>query len=177
MKMKKILALLLAMAMIFAVFSACGNDAASSAAAPASETESASAPEAQPEPPAQEVPPETPEAPASAEEPASTEEDAPSEGDLITTSYVYDLPLFDESRNAELSMWVSFSDNMSTFMPNQFADNKGYMRAEELTGVHVDLECVSTASNSEQFNLRVTSGDLPNIITNAEDPNKAVVIL
>lgn len=166
MKMKKILALLLAMAMIFAVFSACGNDAASSAAAPASETESASAPEAQPEPPAQEVPPETPEAPASAEEPASTEEDAPSEGDLITTSYVYDLPLFDESRNAELSMWVSFSDNMSTFMPNQFADNKGYMRAEELTGVHVDLECVSTASNSEQFNLRVASGDLPNIITN-----------
>lgn len=164
MKVKKMLAILLAMAMIFAVFSACGDEAAST---PASEpaSEAASTPEeptAAPEPPAE---PEPPQEPVSAEEPASTvEEDTPEEGGLITTDYVYDLPLFDEDYS--FSMWVSFSDNMSTFMPNQFADNLGYKKAAELTGVDVDLVCISTNSNSEQFSLRVASNDLPNVITN-----------
>jgi putative aldouronate transport system substrate-binding protein len=51
-------------------------------------------------------------------------------------------------------------------MPNQYEDNYGAKKAEELTGVHVDFTCVSTTANSEQFNLRVASGDLPNIVTN-----------
>lgn len=83
---------------------------------------------------------------------------------LITTDHTYDLPLFDEDYS--FSMWVSFSDNMSTFMPNGYRDNKGYMKAEELTGVKVDLIDVPTSANSEQFSLRVASGDLPNVITN-----------
>ena len=164
MKIKKLLAILLAMAMILTVFGACG-DSQSSASAPASEAEepveTAAAPEAS-EAPAPAAEPE----PASAAEPASAEEaaDAPAEGGLITTDYKYDLPLFDEDYS--FSMWVSFSDNMSTFMPNQFNDNLGYKKACEMTGVNVDLVCVSTASNSEQFSLRVASNDLPNVITN-----------
>jgi putative aldouronate transport system substrate-binding protein len=63
-------------------------------------------------------------------------------------------------------MWVSFSDNMSTFMPNQYSDNLAAQKAEEMTGVHVDFTCISTTANTEQFNLRVASGDLPNVITN-----------
>ena len=97
-------------------------------------------------------------------EPASDEEETASEGTLITTDYTYDLPLFEDGFTC--SMWVSFSDNMSTFMPNQFADNKAFQKAEEMTGCHVDLTCVTTTANSEQFKLRVASNDLPNIITN-----------
>ena len=167
--MKKLLAMLLALCMILSL-AACGG-AAASAATSASAPADASVDEAEEvdeEAPAEPAEPAEDEESAEDVEEASTEEEesAPAEGGLITTDYVYELPLYDESENAELSMWVSFSDNMSTFMPNQFADNRGYMKAEEITGVHVELVCVSTASNSEQFSLRVASNDLPNIITN-----------
>ena len=166
MKGKKLVALLLAMVMIFAVFSACGSNTASAgteSTASSQEAAESSAPAETSEAPS--------EAPASAEEDATEpssssaeETEATAEGDLITTDYTYELPLFEDGFTC--SMWVSFSDNMSTFMPNQFADNKAFQKAEEMTGVHVDLTCVTTTANSEQFNLRVASGDLPNIITN-----------
>lgn len=162
MKVKKLLAILLSLAMIFALFSACGDGAAST---PTSEPTSASAPEEAPAAPETPDEPEPPQEPVSAEEPGSAvDAETPEAGGLITTDYKYDLPLFDEDYT--FSMWVSFSDNMSTFMPNQFADNLGYKKAAEMTGVNVDLVCISTAANSEQFNLRVASGDLPNVITN-----------
>jgi putative aldouronate transport system substrate-binding protein len=163
MKAKKIFALLLAMAMALSVFSACGNSSSSTAEAASSKTEEASAAAAE------ETDADTDteaaaaeEAPAAAEE-GSAEESTSSDG-LITTDYTYDLPLFDE--DVTISMWVSFSDNMSTFMPNQYSDNLAAQKAEEMTGVHVDFTCISTTANTEQFNLRVASGDLPNVITN-----------
>ena len=169
MKVKKILALLLAMTMMFAMFSACGGSTSSSAAseanAPVSSVEEAPA-EAEAEEASADAEP--PEAAGSADEeaaPADESEGASADGGLITTDYTYELPLFPEGEYS-CSMWVSFSDNMSTFMPNGFADNYGYKRAEEITGVHVELDTVSTMQNSEMFNLRVASGDLPNIITN-----------
>ena len=161
MKGKKLLAILLAMAMVFALFSACGDGAAS---APATTEESAAEAPAAEAPAAEEPAAEAPAPEASAQEPVSAVEEAPEAGGLITTDYVYDLPLFEDDYS--FSMWVSFSDNMSTFMPNQFADNLGYKKAVELTGVNVDLVCVSTSANSEQFSLRVASNDLPNVITN-----------
>jgi putative aldouronate transport system substrate-binding protein len=163
MKAKKIFALLLAMAMALSVFSACGNSSSSTAEAASSKTEEASAAAAE------ETDADTDteaaaaeEAPAEAEE-GSAEESSSSDG-LISTDYTYDLPLFDE--DVTISMWVSFSDNMSTFMPNQYSDNLAAQKAEEMTGVHVDFTCISTTANTEQFNLRVASGDLPNVITN-----------
>ena len=157
--MKKLLASLLAIAMVLGLC-ACGSGSTASSAAPASEpTETTSAPEQQP---AESAAPQ--EEASQAEEPASTEEDAPATGDLITTDYTYDLPLVDDDWS--FSMWVSFSDNMSTFMPNGFADNKAFQKAEELTGVHVELREVTTTANSEQFSIAVASGDLPNVLTN-----------
>ena len=157
--MKKLLASLLAIAMVL-VLCACGSGSTASSAAPASEpTEAASAPEQKPAEPA------APQEEASqAEAPASAEEEAPAAGGLITTDYTYDLPLVDDGWS--FSMWVSFSDNMSTFMPNGFADNKAFQKAEELTGVHVELREVTTTANSEQFGIAVASGDLPNVLTN-----------
>lgn len=159
MKGKKLLALLLAMALTLGMLSACGGDQATS-----SKQESA-ATETQAAAPAEESKAPAPaENAASAAEPASEVEETATEGGLITTDYTYELPLFEDGFTC--SMWVSFSDNMSTFMPNQFADNKAFQKAEEMTGCHVELTCVTTTANSEQFNLRVASNDLPNIITN-----------
>lgn len=44
--------------------------------------------------------------------------------------------------------------------------NKAFKKAEELTGVHVELREVTTTANSEQFGIAVASGDLPNVLTN-----------
>lgn len=165
--MKKLLALLLALTMVLGL-AACGGGTESAAEASAAASEAASAPA---EAPADDQPAAEGEGPVvddnAVEAEASAVEEAPVEDDgLITTDYTYELPLF-EPGEFTFSMWVSFSDNMSTFMPNGFADNLGYKKAVELTGVDVELETVSTAANSEQFNLRVASGDLPNVITNS----------
>ena len=163
MKRMKILALLLCLAMLISVLGACGS-AASDAADAASGSEAAeSAATAEGDAAAGEAAP--------AEEDASAEEGEPeevvsSEGGLITTDYEYELPLFPDDPDWTFSMWVSFSDQASNYMPNQFADNRAYLESVEKTGVNVDMVCISTSSNSEQFNLRVASGDLPNVITN-----------
>ena len=97
---------------------------------------------------------------------AAEAEEAPAEGGLITTDYTYDLPLFPDDPDFTFSMWVSFSDRAGNYMPNGFADNKALVKATEMTGVNVDIVSISTSSNSEQFQLRVASNDLPNVITN-----------
>ncbi len=159
--MKKLLASMLALAMVLGLC-ACGGGSSSAASA------EKSAPEASV---SDTAPAETPQEPAApqeeasqAEEPASAEEEAPASDGLITTDYTYELPLVDDDWS--FSMWVSFSDNMSTFMPNGFADNKAFQKAEEMTGVHVELREVTTTANSEQFGIAVASGDLPNVLTN-----------
>ena len=163
MKRMKILALLLCLAMLISVLGACGS-AASDAADAASGSEAAeSAATAEGDAAAGEAAPA--EEDASAEE-GEPEEIASSEGGLITTDYEYELPLFPDDPDWTFSMWVSFSDQASNYMPNQFADNRAYLESVEKTGVNVDMVCISTSSNSEQFNLRVASGDLPNVITN-----------
>jgi putative aldouronate transport system substrate-binding protein len=163
--MKKLVASLLALTLVFSLC-ACGGTAASSTTT--TDDTSAAPAEVQETTEASAEAPEAPEAPAAPEEASvedsALEDSAVGSDGLITTDYTYELPLFDE--DFTISMWVSFSDNMSTFMPNQYEDNYGAKKAEELTGVHVDFTCVSTTANSEQFNLRVASGDLPNIITN-----------
>lgn len=161
--MKKLLSMLLVLTMVLGL-AACGGAAESAADAPA-ESVAASV-----EAPAEDVPAAEGEGSVvddnAAEAEGSVAEEAPVEDNgLITTDYTYELPLF-EPGEFTFSMWVSFSDNMSTFMPNQFYDNYGYKKSVEMTGVDVELVCISTAANSEQFNLRVASGDLPNVITN-----------
>ena len=162
--MKKLLATLLALAMVLGLCACGSGSAAGSASAPAesaSEPASAAAPADAPKDDAEPAP--APE--ASNAEAESSAEEAPTESSgLITTDYSYDLPLVDDDWS--FSMWVSFSDNMSTFMPNGFADNKAFQKAEELTGVHVELREVTTTANSEQFSIAVASGDLPNVLTN-----------
>lgn len=160
--MKKLLAMLLTLAMILGLV-ACGGST-TSASEPAnsdvSETVEAPAEEETPAAPAEDAE----EAPA--DNGSAAEEEAPVDnGGLITTDYTYELPLFEEGEYS-FSMWVSFSDNMSSFMPNQYNDNKAYQKACELTGCDVELVNVSTEANSEQFSLRVASNDLPNVVTN-----------
>ncbi len=176
MKHSKLIALLLAMAMIVALFAACGGSSTPASAGgdsgAASVTESgeepaeepADEPEAEDEDEAENAEPA--EEPAEGEDEAEDEEAEPAGDGMITTDYTYDLPLFPDDPDFTFSMWVSFSDSASNYMPNQFADNRAYLESVEKTGVEVEMVCISTSSNSEQFNLRVASGDLPNVITN-----------
>lgn len=160
--MKKLLAMLLALAMVLGLV-ACGGSTSSASEAPASDVSETV------EAPAQEETPAAPAEDSAAEAPVeegSAAEEAPVDDDgLITTDYTYELPLFEEGEYT-FSMWVSFSDNMSSFMPNQYNDNKAYQKACEMTGCDVELVNVSTEANSEQFSLRVASNDLPNVVTN-----------
>lgn len=155
--MKKLLATLLALAMVLGLC-ACGGGSTSSETA--SGTKSASESEAAPTQETQEA--DVPEDSVVAEDSAA--EETGNDSGLISTDYTYELPLVEDDWS--FSMWVSFSDNMSTFMPNGFADNKAFQKAEELTGVHVELREVTTTANSEQFSIAVASGDLPNVLTN-----------
>ena len=142
MKGKKLLALLLCLAMVAGVLSACGSTAAPSAApeAAASGAEEAAAPAEEGAAPAEEAAAPAEEAAAPAEEAGSAAEEAPAEeapaeaGGLITTDYTYDLPLFPDDPDFTFSMWVSFSDNASNYMPNQYADNRAFQKACEMTG-------------------------------------------
>lgn len=165
--MKKLLALLLALTMVLGLCACGGGSESAAEATSAAASETASAP-AEEEAPAEDEPAAEGEGPVAddnaVEAEGSVAEEAADDG-LITTSYVYELPLFEEGEYT-FSMWVSFSDNMSEFMPNQFNDNKAYQLACEMTGCDVELVNVSTEANSEQFSLRVASNDLPNVITN-----------
>ncbi len=150
MKVRNLLCLILAAALLLTALAACG-----SSADPAAASESAAT---------------SPEASASAE---PSEEAAPSEEasvepeperaeEAVVTSY--ELPLF-PGEDVRFSMWISFSDNMSTFMPNGFVDNHGYQKSVEMTGVNIDFREVPTTNNTEMFNIMIASGDYPDIIT------------
>lgn len=153
------LSLLLAAVMLLSVLAGCGgtNDSPSETNAQVSDTQQAqdadsNGTDAQP----------NDQAPS-----ASGTLDLTSDDSLSIYDYVdspYSLPLF-PGEDVSFSMWVSFSDNMSTFMPNQYDDNQGAIKAEELTGVHIDFSCVSAMANSEKFNLAVVAQELPDIIT------------
>lgn len=164
---KQILALLLALAMLFAM-AACGGTEASSAEAPASVAEApeeASTPEA---PPVEEPAPE--EAPASVAEEAPVEE--PAGGVTVSgatyTADAYELPLFEEEET--FKAWLSFnSRDLSLFGNDGYSANTAVQAAEAATGVKLEYRMISSDANSEQFSLALAGGDLDEIVFGASD--------
>ena len=154
MKTSKILALILAMAMVFGLFAACGSTEAST-------TESAASTPAEESAAVQEEAPAAEEA-ASVEE-ASVVEEAAEEpvGDpyaAMAEEYI-SYPL--EGDNT-ISMWyytppyVQFVDSNANF--NAIDD------AEAATGVHIEFTEVGSTNASETFNLMIASGDMTDLI-------------
>lgn len=147
---QKMLALLLALTMLAAVLTGCGDSA--SGAEPA---------ESAPEPtaavsPAPET--ETPETPAPAEEEAETSEDSGEASEpAVTISY----PL--EGEDLRLSVFTSFPGNLTSYMES-FDDHPGFQAAEEATGVSIEFTQVGMENAATQFELMVASDSFTDIV-------------
>ncbi|MDD6024545.1 MAG: extracellular solute-binding protein, partial [Oscillospiraceae bacterium] len=161
--MKKTLALLLALCMVFSLLAACGSSASS--AAPAASAASAEAETSAPE--AEEPEVEEPEAPA---EPESAEEASVLDGSSEVVETKGD-PM--EAMAEEYISYPLEGDNTITmwyYAPPyvQFVDSNMKFNAiddmEAATGVKLDIKEVGSSTAGEQFNLMVASGDMTDLI-------------
>lgn len=156
---KKLLAFLLAMSMVLALLAGCGstNETASSGSATPAEESSAStasAEEQSAEAPAEEQPAE-PETAGTAASAPETEPAVPENG----------LPLCDEPTT--LTMIMSWSPQNAGGLLEELTEIKGIQAAEELTNVTVDFTIISSESYDELFSLAISSGDIPDMLSQA----------
>ena len=169
---KKILCLLLCLALAASVLTGCGGSQTPASSAPASAQETAAdsgeapaeAPEASAE--AAETPAEPEPAEASAEETASAEEE-PEPVDLTVQ-----LPLTTDE--VHYSYFVSFPPPVTEFYEHPFQDYECWIELENRTGVTLDFLPYSVIVETEQFNLLLASGDYPDmfgsgLLTNSMD--------
>lgn len=165
MKVKNHLSLLLALALILGLLAGCGT-AGSQAEVSASET-AASAPVETPEESAPTEEPAQEEGASSAMEETSAAEEIPTE----TTGDPYEAmaqefisyPL--EGDNA-ITMWY-YIPRYVEYVDSNYSFN-ALDTAEAATGVHLDFVEVGDTTASEQFNLMVASGDMPDLIPASE---------
>ena len=153
---KRILALLLACVMVFAL-AACGNSAASAAeeetsAAQSAETEAAAAEEA----PAAEAE----EAPADAAE-ASVAEEAEPVAEPVEVADI-ELPLSDGSET--FSVWVGINPGAMNYI-SSLAENTVVQELMARTGVNLEFIHFHPDTQTEQFNLVCASGDYPDVMS------------
>jgi putative aldouronate transport system substrate-binding protein len=145
----------MAMALLVSLLGACGSGETTAETAESSGTSSVEAEASA----VQEAPePETPAEPVSAEEEEASEvEEEPAPAITITYPLEGDL--------TELHYWTSFDSNaFGSFGLNSYNDLQALDLVEEATGVRYVFDEVSFFSASEQFNLVIASGDLPDVI-------------
>ncbi len=173
--MKKILTLLLALCLVMGLMAGCSSSSSSSCSGSSGTTDTSEASEA--EEPAEEEP-EAEEPAAEAEEPAGEEAGEPAEeGGTAASGEVtaYAQKIFGEGASpAEvtypvdttdtLELVATFPDALLASYPNGLADLSIYKAAEEITGIHLDYNSLSTSASNEQFNVMIASGDYPDLI-------------
>ena len=156
---KKFLAMLLALCMLTALFTACGSPSASSAAPPES-AQSDEAPLAEEKAPSDPAPSEE----ASAPEASSAEDAAPASWPANPLGNV-DLPLTDEP--VTVTMWMGVNPNVLKITEDIGNDCALWNELASRTGVNLEFTVVNPDTESEKFNLMVASNDLSDIISNA----------
>ena len=152
MKTSKILALVLALVMVFGLLTACGSTAASDPAETASAPSVQEAPAPEVEAPVEESAAEASVAEEVVEEVTLTPEEAmaqefityPLEGDNTITMWYYQPP------------YVTFMDSNNSF--NCLDD------AEAATGVKLEIQEVPSSTASDQFNIMIATGDFPDLL-------------
>lgn len=154
MERKRLLALVLALAMALGLLAGCGTQPAAVSSVP---EETVQAPE-EPAAPTQEAP-----APAGEPAPAepSAEEPVP-EPELPQVEY----PLTTEDVTFEL--WYPFPGDLSDIMEEYLGQGKNSVlrAARETTGVGLSFILQSVNAATDNFNLMVASGDYPDLIFN-----------
>lgn len=147
---KKLLCLLLTLCMILSVLAGCGTPAASSAApAPAAEPEAETTP-----------------APAASEEPqvpTSMEESTPEPVLDAPQLQEVELPLFEETRT--YTMWTMLPFFMNGLVSDMATDINNLKLLQEYCNIKLEIQTVADSSVSETFNLMVSGGDYPDIIS------------
>ena len=156
---KNFLAMLLALCMLTALFTACGSNPASSAAPPES-AQSDEAPLAEEKAPSDPAPSEE----ASAPEASSAEDAAPASWPANPLGNV-DLPLTDEP--VTVTMWMGVNPNVLKITEDIGNDCALWNELASRTGVNLEFTVVNPDTESEKFNLMVASNDLSDIISNA----------
>lgn len=154
MKTTKVLAMLLALTMLFGLLTACGGDASTPASSVAS---TASAPEEQTPP--QEASPEA----SAAEEASLVEETGPATPEEAMAETYINYPL--EGDNT-ITMWY-YQPPYSTFVDSNNKFNC-IDDAAAATGVTLDIMEVPSSTASEQFNMMVASGDMCDLLPVSE---------
>lgn len=155
----KILALLLAIAMLAAIMAGCGDSTTSeaSSAAPAVSENAASAEEME----AQDE--EEAEPTSEHEAAASTPEENTSEESAAPERFDYALPILTES--AEYSFLVGLNPGVSSFI-DDFSQNQVMGEWMSRTGINVSFISVHPSTAAENFNLLLAADDLPDITDN-----------
>lgn len=157
MKMK-LTAILLTLAMLFAL-AACGGTASSTEASVAAPAESTA--EGNPAP-SEEAAPAEPAPAESAEEPASSgEEEVPAEPEIVTNDTVIEYPL---AEGESLSIWCS-KPSGPPIVRDSWAELEIFQQAEEYLGVQIEWTEVEMFTIETQFNLMVAAGDYTDIIS------------
>lgn len=160
-KMKKLLAILLALSLL----AGCGAATSSVASVPEEEPASVAADQPAEEAPADqpaEVPEETaPEEVSAAEPPA---EEVPEPEGFVPVEYTF--PLVEETET--LSYFATMSPNNTSYMED-YSSNASVKALEELTGVHIEYNCYIPENAQTQFNLQAAAGTLPDIILGATE--------
>lgn len=95
-----------------------------------------------------------------AESSASGSEDS---GDATPTE-AYTLPLSDET--ITLTLWKPMNSNLSNIV-DSYADNICFMELEKRTNVHLEFQIPAVGQEVTNYNLMIASGDLCDIIHNA----------
>lgn len=132
---KKLVALLLVLAMVLSL-AACGGNGDSSAS---SETSTSSA----------------------AEDSSAAEEGETGDDGETAEPGEFQLPIVDEPTT--LSYFVA-DDSNCAIMTTDWNDNEFYQEMERRTGVHLEMEMVSSADYQTNFNLMIASGTLADLI-------------
>ena len=167
--MKKLLSVMLVLAMVLCMMAGCGNSAASAAAeetsaaaesaaaeaeeAPAAEAEEAPAAEAEEAPAAEEG--------SAAEEAAPAEEEASAEFQNVTV----ELPIVDEP--VHYSCWMPVAPYVGSMINlEDFSDEIAMVALmNESTNVYIDFTAIAGgAVEEESFNLMIAGGDYTDII-------------
>ena len=152
--LKQAATVMLALAMLAALFTGCGDSKAASAAASTSAAaESVTVPE---------MPSETaaaiPEAGSDQESASDQEVNTPDELGASSINY----PIAD---GATLTAWGSMNANLANYMES-ISENAVIKKAAEITGVTLDAASVSSDVVSEKFSLMIASGDYADLIDN-----------
>lgn len=152
-KMSRILALLLAMMMLFAL-AACGSGS----------TDTPAPTEA---PAANDAPQDAPDAPDAPEAP-----DAATDGQYVSTGVWpanplgnVSLPLTEEE--VDVTLWMGVNPGVLALTTDIGNDCVIWAELAERTGVHIEFDCVSPDVQNEKFYLMIASDDLADIYSSA----------